>query len=198
MVTGFEPFGRWEENPSEQLVKHLQVNRDPHVEAFLLPVVFHEAGRKMKELIRHTNPDAVVMLGTAPGRAAWSIERTAVNTESAPIADNSGEQPEDRIIEETGPFAYRTTLPRSRLIQELHAANIPAETSESAGTYVCNSLFYHVMHELNDSYVPAGFIHLPALPSMSLDGKLPTMPLSMQQEALDTVLNTLKKEIESC
>ena len=77
-----------------------------------------------------------------PGRAERiSIERGAINVDDARIADNTGARPVDRPIVARGPAAYFSTLPVKRLCRDLQHAGVPAEVSQTAGTYVCNHVF---------------------------------------------------------
>jgi pyroglutamyl-peptidase len=53
----------------------------------------------------------------------------------------------------------------------LRAAGVPAEVSNTAGTYVCNHLMYGVLHFLARSGIEAraGFVHVPFAEEQVLD-----------------------------
>ena len=107
----------------------------------------------------------MVALGQASGRAAVSLERVAINVDDARIPDNAGAQPVDRPVVEGGPAAYWTGLPIKAIAARLRREGIPVEISQSAGTFVCNHLFYGLCHRLaGQTGRRGGFIHLPALP----------------------------------
>ena len=109
-----------------------------------------------------------ICLGQAGGRAAISLERVAINVADARIADNAGEQPVDTPVVSGGPAAYFTGLPIKAMLQALQRAGLAVEVSQSAGTFVCNHVFYGLMHALERRRalkgVRGGFIHLPYLP----------------------------------
>lgn len=150
IVTGFEPFGGETVNASWEAVKGLQ-----WVQTVLLPVSFRRAASMIRE-IASSGPDAVICVGEAGGRSRISIERVAVNLMDARIPDNDGFQPVDSSIREDGPAAYFSRLPVRRMVEAMENA----ELSYTAGTYVCNAVFYTLMDTVRDT-IPAGFIHVP-------------------------------------
>ena len=154
IVTAFEPFGGAERNASLEAVKDLT-----GVETVLLPVSFVRACGMIRN-IAAGGPDAVICVGEAGGRSAVSLERVAVNLMDARIPDNDGFQPVDEPVCPGRPAAWFSTLPVRWMLTEVRNA----ELSCTAGTYVCNAVFYSLMDELNrrNLDIPAGFIHVPA------------------------------------
>lgn len=179
LLTGFEPFGGSPINPSEQTVLSIAHDGLPGVElrAVILPVDRTRSGATAVAAIREFKPDAVVSLGEATRRMVVSIERIGINLMDYRIADNAGNQISDAPIVPGGPAAYFTTLPVRAMYDAVRAAKVPAELSLSAGAFLCNQVTYEVLHylETNNLAVPAGFIHLPALPEQVLD-KSPLAP----------------------
>lgn len=116
-------------------------------------------------------PDLVIMLGESGGRYRINPERIAINVDDFRIPDNAGNKPVDETIIDGGPAAYFSTLPVRAIRERLVKARIPAAISNSAGTYLCNRLFYCVMHEIATANLPAlaGFIHLPYLHDQVLE-----------------------------
>ena len=119
--------------------------------------------------LEETHPAAVVCLGEATRRPVISIERVAVNLLDFRIPDNAGAQTIDQSVVENAPAAYFSTLPARALLNALHMAGLPAEFSLTAGSYLCNQIFYTLMHALatRTIKIPGGFIHLPALPEQT-------------------------------
>jgi pyroglutamyl-peptidase len=170
LLTGFEPFGGEAENPSWEAVRVLHGRRlgGHRIEARCLPVVFGAANDALRKAIRETRPALVVCVGQAGGRANVSLERVAINRDDARRADNAGACPIDAPVVAHGPAAYFSTLPIKRLRRVLQRAGIPAEVSNTAGTYVCNHVFYGLMHALRARRgVPAGFVHIPYSPAQA-------------------------------
>jgi len=178
LVTGFEPFGGNRDNPSLQVARALHGRRTAgrRVVGAALPTAFGSAAEHLLGLLQAQRPALVLCLGLAGGRAAISFERVALNLEDAGIADNQGAQPVDRPVASGGPAAYFATVPVKAMQAAVRAAGLPAELSLSAGTFVCNHVFYALLHALagQPDAPPAGFVHLPWLPEQGS----PALPLA--------------------
>jgi pyroglutamyl-peptidase len=187
LVTGFEPFGGERINPSAEVARSLDgtpVGGVP-VAGVVLPCVFGGALAALRAALAAHRPQLVIALGLAGGRSAISLERIAINVDDARIADNADAQPIDRPIVARGPAAYFSTLPIKSMAAALQAAGWPAEVSQSAGTFVCNHVFYGLMHTLaRRRGVRGGFIHLPRLPAQGE----PSLPLADQVAAIRLVI----------
>ncbi|MCL4424855.1 MAG: pyroglutamyl-peptidase I [Firmicutes bacterium] len=194
LLTGFEPFGGDDVNPALEASRKLTgwTQGEALVVTRAIPVVFGEAIATLAAAIEEEKPDAVISVGQAGGRAHISLERVAINVNDARMADNAGNRPEDQPIDPKGPVAYWSTLPIKAIVRALQESGIPAAVSNSAGTYVCNHLFYGLMHYLAKEglSLPAGFIHIPLLPEQA--AKKPGQP-SM---SLDLVVRALQLAIE--
>jgi pyroglutamyl-peptidase len=188
LLTGFEPFAGEIVNPSWDAVSPLHDRRiaGHRVVARRLPVVFGASLKVLRAAIRETKPRLVLCVGQAGGRAAISIERVAINVDDARIPDNAGACPVDAAIVADGPAAYFSTLPIKSMLAALRAADIPAEVSQTAGTYVCNHVFYGLMHALRARRgVRAGFLHVPySLQQASQHPGAPSLPVEVMIEAL--------------
>jgi pyroglutamyl-peptidase len=164
LITGFEPFGGDARNPSQEIARALdgRVIAGRRVVGGVLPCVFGLSLRSLRGLVRQHNPSLVVCLGLANTRAEITPERVAINIDDARIRDNAGRQPIDRPVVAKGPAAYWSTLPVKRIVAALRQRGLPARPSETAGTFVCNHVFYGLMHELHRKRtVRGGFIHVP-------------------------------------
>ncbi|AVP98833.1 pyroglutamyl-peptidase I [Ahniella affigens] len=196
LITGFTPFGGETINPSWQVAQRF-ADREmlgARIHAIELPTVFGDAEAILQRAIRKRRPGLVLMLGEAGNRSRISIERVAINLADARIPDNAGKQPKDQPLLKNGPAAYFSTLPVSQLHESLLAAEIPAECSLSAGSFVCNAVMYRALHVLADldASARAGFIHLPYLPEQAVKHRFaPSMALSDQVAAIEIVLRTL-------
>jgi pyroglutamyl-peptidase len=166
LLTGFEPFEGATINASWEAARALdgETIAGHRIVAALLPVVFGDALVALREAIARTQPVMAICMGVATLRTHISIERVAINVDDARIPDNSGRQPVDQAIVAEGPAAYFSTLPIKAMRQALEAADIPVEISQTAGTYVCNHVFYGLMHEFaTHPEQRAGFIHVPPI-----------------------------------
>lgn len=170
LLTGFEPFNQETINPAWEAVRALDGWRETGfaVVSRQLPCVFGAAIDSMRAAIDELQPALVIAVGQAGGRVDMSIERVAINVDDAPIRDNRQQQLVDKPIVDGGPAAYFSTLPIKAIVRELRAAGLPASVSQTAGTFVCNHVFYGLMHALAlRPEVKAGFIHIPYLPEQA-------------------------------
>jgi pyroglutamyl-peptidase len=194
LLTGFEPFDDEPTNPSWEAVRALQGARigGHRIETRCLPVVFGDANRQLRKAIAETKPVLVVCVGQAGGRAQLSLERVAINVDDARRPDNAGHAPVDAPIVADGPAAYFTSLPIKRLRQALQRAGIPAEVSQTAGTYVCNHVFYGLMHALRRKRrLRGGFVHIPWSPAQAARHPgAPSLPTATVVEALRIIVRT--------
>jgi len=172
LVTGFEPFGGASENPSRLIANELhgRMILDRVVVAEILPCEFGRSVRLLKTAIRKHAPELVLCLGQAGGRAGLTLERVALNLDDAPIPDNAGQRPIDQPIVKRGPAAAWATVPVKAMARAIAMAGIEASVSHSAGTYVCNHVFYGLMQVLKRRpEIRGGFIHVPFLPEQSAE-----------------------------
>jgi pyroglutamyl-peptidase len=194
LLTGFEAFDGDAVNPSGEVAKRLdgRVIGDCVVRAAILPVQ-HEAARAVvTPLLDAPGLLGVVHLGLAGGRPRISLERVAVNVMDYSRPDAHGQVLCDVACADDGPAGYFSTLPLREMLAALTAEGIPAAISNTAGTYLCNHVLYATLHHLAARGLspPAGFIHLPFLPSMvaAHDRDEPSMELSTMIRAVEVIL----------
>lgn len=183
LLTGFDPFGGQPINPALEAVK-LVADKVGNVEVVKLevPTVFYKSINTVAAAIEKEKPDAVVCVGQAGGRYDITPERVAINVNDARIPDNEGQQPLDGPIFADGETAYFTTLPIKAMVAAIREAGIPASVSNTAGTYVCNHLMYGVLYTLAKKYpgVRGGFIHVPFIPSQTINRPTPAPSMSVE------------------
>ena len=198
LVTGFEPFGGDRVNPSFEALARLTRRLGAlDIATAALPVAYSGALPALRRAIAESEPDIVLCTGLASGRAALSLERVAINIDDARIPDNDGNQPIDRPVITGGATAYFATLPIKAATAALREAGLPASVSNSAGTFLCNHVFYGLMHEAalveqktGGTRLRGGFLHVPYLPSQSarIPGA-PSMALEQIVEGIEIILS---------
>lgn len=197
LLTGFQPFGGEQVNPSWQAVSALHGARiaGHRVVTRELPVAFGTSLKVLRTVLKETQPSLVICVGQAGGRAQLSLERVAINVDDARIPDNAGQQPIDAPVVADGPAAYFSTLPIKAMREALRGAGFPVEVSQTAGTYVCNHVFYGLMHALRrQRAVRAGFIHIPYSPAQaSGHAGAPSLPVETVTAALRLALKVALK-----
>ena len=204
LLTGFEPFDQDTINPSWEAVRLLDgvlLSDDVRIVARLLPCAFAEAPARLTEFLAQLAPEMVIAVGLVSGRADLSVERVAINLNDARIPDNQGLQPIDTPVVAQGPAAYFSTLPIKAMVRAIKAAGIDASVSHTAGTFVCNQVFYSLQHALAGSGVRSGFIHIPTLPQLAQESGVPSMALETVVQglriALISALNTEQDVLET-
>ncbi|NHJ03081.1 MAG: pyroglutamyl-peptidase I [Candidatus Heimdallarchaeota archaeon] len=201
LLTGFEPFGGYEVNPSELIARDFDgyTISDIKISGRVIPLKFNEIYAAITTNIKEISPNFIINLGQAP-RPAISFEKVAINLANAQkVAYNCGTTPDDEILIKEGPLAYFSSLPLKFLVQYLEKHKIPSYISYSAGTFGCNQIFYYSMHHVNNSppnqKVLAGFIHLPLLPEQALSNpNSPSMSLESMKNAIKLVITYLGQQ----
>lgn len=197
LLTGFEPFLTFSINPTEQIVKELDglVIGDYKINSKVLPVDFEKAGVELLELITEVKPNAIISLGLAGGRFKVTPERIAININDGE-KDNKGNIRMDEPIEANGEAAYMSTLPIRKMVDSLISSGLPAEISNTAGTYLCNHVMYTTLHyaATNKLTIPAGFIHIPASHALAIEhGKVPSWSHEDLKRAVTLCVKTLSE-----
>jgi pyroglutamyl-peptidase len=202
LVAGFEPFAGETENPSLEIARTLHGKRiaGRRIVGAALPTEFARSLPALDALLKKHKPELVLAIGQAGGRAQISLERVAINLIDARIADNAGDQPVDKPVVRNAPDAYFSTLPLKAMLRRLQDAGIPVTLSQTAGTFVCNQVFFGLAHRLakRAKRTRGGFVHVPYLPQQAArNGDAPSMELAMMIEAIrlciETALTTRKE-----
>ena len=188
LITGFDPFGGESINPSWEAVQKLpDIVGDFVLCKLQIPTVFDQAANCVLQQANEFGPDVILCVGQAGGRNAVTPERIAVNIRDARIVDNAGNQPQDALIIPDGPAAYFATVPVTSMVDAIQQMQLPADVSNSAGTFVCNDVLYTLLHHYANSDTKVGFIHVPYLPEQGT----PSM-------TLDQIVNALTAAICAC
>jgi len=189
LLTGFEPFGGDAINPAQKVLKWYEGRSIEGYSIYTkeLPTVFGSSIEQLCEAIDEVKPELVICLGLAAGRSDITVERVAINVDDASIPDNEGNQPAGHPILSGGPAAYWSTLPIKAMVNAMREQGIPASVSNTAGTFVCNHVFYGLMHKLEQwgGSVRGGFIHIPMLPEQAVLRSGPSMGMEMILKGLE-------------
>ncbi|SFM28957.1 pyroglutamyl-peptidase I [Pelosinus propionicus] len=203
LVTGFDPFGGESVNPALEAIKKLdgRIIADSVVTICELPTVRRKAIVALREAIFKIDPAVIIAVGQAGGRMEITPERVAINIDDFRIKDNEGNNPIDEPIEPFGLTAYWSTLPIKKMVEVMRENGVPASVSNSAGTFVCNHLFYGLMHQLciEGNKRRGGFIHIPYLPEqVSRSPGQPSMSLDMIVRGLEIAIEVALTTAEDC
>ena len=192
LVTGFDPFGGDEVNPSSLAVGKLKKRIGGLVvHTATLPTSYAKSAGVLRAAIAKTKPDIVLCVGQAGGRSELCLERVAINVQDARIRDNDGKQPIDKPVVADGPAAHFATLPIKACVAAMRKAGLPAVVSNTAGTFVCNHIFYALMDMAAVHPIPmrGGFLHIPYVPEQAARlGGAPSMAVEDIVRGIEIVL----------
>ena len=192
LITGFEPFGGEEINPSWEAVSRLPDEIGGYaLTKQLIPVVFGKSAecviKKASELV----PDVILCIGQAGGRKGVTPEAVAINLRDTPSPDNAGLLQQNVPVIPGSPDAYFATVPVRDMVKAIQAISIPASLSLSAGAYVCNDVLYTLLHHFHSTDTKVGFIHVPYLPEQAKEG-VPSLPLPDIVNALSAAISAME------
>ena len=192
LITGFEPFGGENINPSWEAVSRLPSEIGGYsLTSLCIPVVFGEAAEKVIKAADEIHPDVIICVGQAGGRDALTPEYVGINLRHASIPDNVGNKPYDEPVIAGGNTAYFSTLPVRKIAQAINARGVASRVSYSAGAYVCNDVLYTLLSRYENSKTRVGFIHIPYCTEQK---KLPNMSLDDIIKALTVAIETLGED----
>jgi pyroglutamyl-peptidase len=198
LLTGFEPFGPHPVNPSELLVRSVEgrVIGGRTVTVRVLPVETRTLQGRIDEALREVQPEFAIGLGFAVGRPGLALERVGLNLLDFEIPDAVGTMRKNDAVQRGGPDARFATLPLDEIVTAWGAAGVPGYISNTAGTYLCNQWLYETIAlTANASPVlPAGFIHVPALPAQAAElgaERTPSMTLDLMRRGLETAIEAV-------
>ena len=188
LITGFDPFGKEQINPSWEAVRRLpEIVGDFELCKLRIPTVFGEGARAVLDVAQKYNPHVILCVGQAGGRAAVTPERIAVNIRDAKIPDNDGNQPVGEFVNPEGPAAFFYTVPVMEMAAAIAEKGLKGVVSNSAGAFVCNDTLYCLLDYYAGTDVKVGFVHVPYLPEQGE----PSMPLT-------EIIGALTAAIEVC
>lgn len=199
LVTGFDPFGGESVNPAFEAVKLLPDEiAGAQIVKLEIPTVFTRSAVVLEEAMRREQPDIVICVGQAGGRSALTVEKVAINLAEARIPDNDGEQPLDTPLREDGDVAYFASIPVKAMVANVREHGLPAFVSYTAGTFVCNSIMYHLLYLIDRKFpgVRGGFMHVPYATSQVVDkpNGTPFMPLPDIAKSLEYAIEAAVRD----
>ncbi len=205
LFTGFEPFGGDQCNPSGLLARALHgrvLLGRAVIHSLVLPVSGPPAWAKLSRAIRKIQPHWIIATGVS-GREEISVESTAWNEANYRLPDNSGRQPRGSLLLRRGPASLATGFSENALLgltsAPFHrsALGLPIRSSTDPGRFVCNYLYYRLLHltenPTHTAHQQSLFLHLPCIPEMShgpQDSRF-FYPLAALQEIVLTLLEQI-------
>ncbi len=175
LISGFETFGGLGDNPTELMIQQLQKEpptiEEMSIKTVVLPVTYFQSWQKLKEEIETYRPDVVLSFGYAPSSRYVRLERIGQNYDRGG-KDNAGLSHFGKIIEQDGNETLKAQLPLRELKNYLEERGFEVNMSDDAGGYICNHLFYSLMHHIQNKGIQGGFIHIPNMPPKGQNGSI--------------------------
>jgi pyroglutamyl-peptidase len=189
LLTGFAPFGGETSNPSWDAIERLGSGTIAGHDVVVrrLPCSFEQAAEELQQALVAVRPSVLICVGQAGGRTRIGLERIAINVDDTVYADEAGYRPVDLPVIPGGPAAYFATVPLKATLGRLQKAGVPVEVSQTAGTFVCNHIFYVALHLAATQYpeLKVGLMHVPYSPAQAVaHGGAPSMSLTMMRDAV--------------
>lgn len=193
LATCFEPFGGDGLNSSYEVVSRLEAPDGAVLGKDTLPVSYERALDVLRTAVEAADPDVVVAFGQAARRPRVTVERVALNLDDAEEEDNLGVLGGARPIVPDGPAAYWSGLPVDELVAALRAELVPAAASRDAGGYLCNHVFYGLMHLIATERprVRGGFVHLPLVTEQAVADDRPSLALETLVRGAQAILRVV-------
>lgn len=195
LITGFDPFGEERINPSSESLKYLSDKiLGNEIIKLEISTIAYKSINQIENAIEKERPDVVLCIGQAGGRFDISVEKVAINLNDFPINDNEGNKVIDESIYLDGENAYFATIPVKSIVEKIKQNNIPASVSYSAGTFICNHVFYGMLYLSKKKYnnIKVGFIHIPFLPEQVIDKRnMPSMSIENIVKALEIAIEVI-------
>ncbi|MCH4209058.1 pyroglutamyl-peptidase I [Bifidobacterium sp.] len=177
VISGFGPYEGVDVNPAYEVPETLAEKGlhaesgdyddplrdvDVSITAVRLPISFSNAWPSLLATIEASRPDIVIATGLKRAARGILLERCATNVMDASRPDADNALPSREPIDAQGPAAYWTRLPLRSILADFTKHDIPATLSSDAGTFVCNSLFYSLLHwTASQQRTLAGFVNFP-------------------------------------
>ncbi len=195
LVTGFDPFGDDDVNPASLILDELPAKIGNHeIETRQIPTSAKRSRIELENLLNGQSFDAVICIGQAGGRPDVTLERVAINLDEFRIADNDGEVLSGQKICADGPDGFLSRLPLKTMVKHVQNRKIPASVSYSAGTFVCNHIFYlanYILAQQGKNGMST-FIHVPYLPEQVANKpQYPSMSLNIMVEAIIAAIEVI-------
>lgn len=191
LITGFDPFGGQDINPSWEAVSALpDIIGNFKIHKLQIPTEYNKASQKVLERASIIHPDVILCIGQAGGRDAVTPEVIGINLREASIPDNAGYQPVNTPVIPNAREAYFSTVPVRSMMDAIRSKQLPARLSYTAGTFVCNDVLYTLLNTYHETDTKVGFIHVPYLPEQATKGE-PCLSLEQIVEALTACIEVL-------
>ncbi|GMP39869.1 hypothetical protein CsSME_00010544 [Camellia sinensis var. sinensis] len=171
-VTGFKKFHGVSENPTETIVSNLKdfMKKKGFPKGLILgscsilETTLQSAVSTKDSESSNSGGVIWVHFGVNSGATRFAIEKQAVNEATFRCPDEMGWKPQNvPIIPADGGISRtrETTLPVEEITKTLAKMGYEVMTSEDAGRFVCNYVYYHSLRFAEQNGMKSLFVHVP-------------------------------------
>ncbi|KAL8027239.1 hypothetical protein ABFS82_14G083300 [Erythranthe guttata] len=193
-VTGFKRFHGVAENPTETIVENLQnyMNKRGLPERLILGNcrILETAGQGaivplyqtlqsavIKDTTSVSNSGTVIWihLGVNSGATRFAIEQQAVNEATFRCPDQLGWKPQKLpIVPADGAISRirESSIPVEEITKTLAKKGYEVSSSDDAGRFVCNYVYYHSLRFAEQNGVKSVFVHVPLFSTIDQDTQM--------------------------
>lgn len=165
IVTGFEPFGPYKYNPTQDLAKELdgKVIQDTQIKGLVLPSTYIGSYISLALEMAQYKPNIILSVGLSSSVQGIRLESVGRNRMDGKYPDALGNNPKGKPILKLDRPEYFTNVDNSHLASNLSNEGIAAHVSTSADFFVCNSLIYLTAGKIEREKLPIkfAFFHIP-------------------------------------
>lgn len=161
LVTGFAAWSTHERNPSTDValaMDRMSVGGATFSAHAPLPVQFENAAAIALKEAYVSGASAILALGLAAKTEHIRVETRGQNRCATTEPDAEGRVRLNEPLIKNAPEFINTRLVPQRIVDVLVAHKIDARLSDDAGGYVCNDLYYRLLHA---EAIPVVFVHIP-------------------------------------
>ena len=199
IVTGFSPFGEYKFNPTQDLAREVDGKEISgfKIRGLVLQPLYHEASKTLIHNIKEHIPDVIISTGLSSSIQGIRFEHYGANLMLSKYKDGKGRRPNGEPLVRDGPNTYETNVNESLLASKLESLGIDTEVSFHAGSFVCNSLIYLTMREIEDKRLPIKFVffHAPWTDDyadlIKAEKDKITIPKSHLEKAVEIILDNV-------
>ncbi len=142
LLTGFGPFRGRPVNATALATTAVAASRFD-VRRVICDVVW---GQPSKTVVPELH-DVPIVCSFGEATNTFRLELVARNERSSVKKDEHGQTPGEPLIRADGPATLEPSLSTDAIVGALRAKGFPVETSRDAGQFLCDELFYTLLHE---------------------------------------------------
>lgn len=165
LVTGFEPFGGYDVNPTQEIAEKMNGTRIGNAEIIgeVLPCTYYGWFEAAKKVIEKIQPQIIIHLWLTSSAQGVRIEQIARNIKDSKYVDADWVEGRGAKIVEDERVQRFMNSQWTKIHSILQANKIPVELFIDAESFICNSLMYLMCQYISEQKlnIKNTFLHIP-------------------------------------